>query len=240
MKKTIKRVQVMVLTAFMLTAGTSGIYAQKLKGDGNVVSQNREVSGFTQLEVSGIISMKLKQGNEEGVKVTTDSNLQEHVITRVSGNTLKVSTKEDIKDVTELEVVVTASDLKRIGISGAVKFETDGAFKASMIELDCSGASKVSAEFISRTIEGDLSGGSKIELRGSTDLLELDVSGATSIQAFDLKANTCEMDVSGAAKAEIYCNERLEAEISGAAKIVYKGDPEVEKSVSGVASIDAY
>ncbi len=230
----------MALTVFMLTAGPSCINAQKLKGDGNVVSQKRDVSGFTELEVSGIISMKLKQGKDEGVSVTTDSNLQDHIITKVSGNTLKVYTKEDINDITELEVVVTAADLKRIGISGAVKFETDGAFKSSMIELDCSGASKVSAEFISQTIEGDLSGGSKIELKGSTDLLELDVSGATSIKAFDLKANTCEMDISGAAKAEVYCNERLEADISGAAKIVYKGNPEVEKSVSGVASIDAY
>ena len=228
------------LTAFMFTAGSSCINAQKLKGNGNVVSQKREVSGFTSLEVSGIISMKLKQGTDEGVTVSTDSNLQEYVITKVSGNTLKVYTKEDISDITELEVVVTAADLKRIGISGAVKFETDGAFRSSMIEIDCSGASKVSAEFISRTIEGDLSGGSKIELKGSTDLLELDVSGASSIQAFGLKANTCEMDISGAAKAEVYCNDRLEAEVSGAAKIVYKGDPKVEKSVSGVASIDAY
>ena len=164
----------------------------------------------------------------------------DYIITKVSGSTLKLYTKESISNSTKLHVTVKLVKLEGLEISGAVSIDNKGMLNTNEFEIDCSGASKIDLEITTQKLEGDISGGSKISLSGTADMLSMDISGAAKVDAFDLKTNMCEFDISGAAKAEIYCSDKLEAEISGTAKIVYKGNPSVENSISGVASIEKY
>lgn len=213
--------------------------AQKIKGNGKVVEQERELNSFNSLDISGAVEVILIQGSEELAIVEADENLMDYIFTEVKGSTLKIYTK-DIKSSDELKVTVKLKELSGIEISGAVSLKSKSVMNTESLIIDCSGAAKMELEVTTQSIECDISGGSKLKLEGSTRDLEMDVSGAASVDAFDLKAINCEFDISGAAKAEISCNKKLEVEVSGTAKIVYKGNPEVEKSVSGVASVSKY
>jgi hypothetical protein len=239
--KEFKKASALIINMFVLVAlSITTACGQKIKGDGNVVKEERSVSGYTEIDASGALSVTIIQGDAEGVIVEADKNLMDYIITKVSGNTLKLYTKESISNSTKMHVTVKVIKLEGVDISGAVNVNTKGIINTSNFEIDCSGASKIDLKITTQNLEGDISGGSKISLSGTADKFSMDISGAAKVDAFDLKTNICEFDISGAAKAEIYCSDKLEAEISGTAKIVYKGNPSVESDVSGVASIEKY
>jgi Putative auto-transporter adhesin, head GIN domain len=227
----------MIVTGIILT-GSSASY-QKTGGNSKNFTQERELSHFDGIEVSGAMEIILIQGDKEKVIIEANESLMDRIHTKVKGTSLHIYTK-DIETSEDIKITVMLKDLNELEISGAVNLTTDGMIKTTNLEIDCSGAAKMDMELVAQSIECDFSGGTKITMKGNTHDLEMDISGAAKVSAFEMKAVNCEFDISGAAKAEISCNEKLEVEVSGTAKIVYKGDPQVQQSVSGVASVSPY
>lgn len=63
----------------------------EVKGNGNIVSREINVSTFIRLHLSGRGVIELHQGDEEKVVIETDENLQEYFSVENSGQTLYVS-----------------------------------------------------------------------------------------------------------------------------------------------------
>ena len=234
----------LVIFISMLFASTalmgSCIEITGVKGDGNVVKEDREVSGFTSLEVSGAFEVFLYQGKTESLTVEADKNLMELIVTEVKGDKLRIYTKENIKKATELNVYLTFEELEMIDISGAVSIEGEGVFEFDELHLDGSGASEINMEMNVSSLHADFSGASEIELSGTAGSASFDISGASEIDALDFKISHCELDVSGAAEAKVHVIDMLEVNVSGAASVRYKGDPRVSQDVSGAGSIKEY
>jgi hypothetical protein len=65
-------------------------------------------------------------------------------------------------------------------------------------------------------------------------------SGASQIEAESLEVEQADIQMSGAAHAEIKVTESLNAKSSGASSIVYSGNPtRVEKQTTGAGKISA-
>ena len=69
----------------------------EIKGNGNIVSREIEVSSFIRLHLSGKGLIELHQSDDEKVVVETDENLQEYFNIVNSGRTLYVSAEGEIK-----------------------------------------------------------------------------------------------------------------------------------------------
>jgi hypothetical protein len=75
-------------------------------------------------------------------------------------------------------------------------------------------------------------------LQVEVDRLRAELSGAGNIDARELKAKEVRVSVSGAASADVYAKEYLDASVSGVGSIDYYGNPaKVKTDVSGVGSI---
>src|ERR1051325_2345733 len=99
--------------------------AQHIKGNKTVVTQARNVSAFTELEISGVGDVTLKQGDREGVTITTDENLQSYIETINEGNKLTVRTKEHSSiNSTKLDIEITVKDLALMKVSGTGEVTT--------------------------------------------------------------------------------------------------------------------
>ena len=59
-----------------------------ISGNGNVVEEDRSVSGFTGVHVSSGIDVYLSEGNDFEVIVEADENLMEVILTEKQGNIL--------------------------------------------------------------------------------------------------------------------------------------------------------
>lgn len=225
---------------FVLQSGCT--YAFKgIRGDGNVVKQERSVSSFEGIDVGGAFKVFLTQGDTEKLVIEADQNLMDIIETEVRGGVLKIRTSEDIKDATELNIYLTFKDLKELDISGACDLIGENKFKLADVDIDCSGASEVSMKFSANNVNLDCSGASDIEFYGSAEKVDMDLSGASQIDAFDFEVGTYDLEVSGASSGKIYVTNELSVEVSGAASLKYKGDPRIlEHDVSGAGSLKKY
>jgi len=95
---------------------TVAISAQeKLKGNKEVTTENREISNFSSIEVIDNIDVELIFSNNQSVTVETDSNLQSAINTEVSNDVLTIKLNAKILRKKELKVTVKVnSDLKNI------------------------------------------------------------------------------------------------------------------------------
>lgn len=207
-------------------------------GDGNVLKETRKVSTFDGIEVSGAFEIILKQAATEEVTVEADANLLPLIRTEVVGGTLMIETRKPIHHVTVMKVYVTVKDLKRIDVSGAVDINTDGRITVPELTIDASGASDSKMDIAVQKLRLGSSGASKMKFSGSAIEVNMDLSGASDIFAFDMPAESYDLEISGAGNAEINVSKKIRAEISGAGNVKYKGSPtEVDQSVSGAGTI---
>ncbi len=227
---------------FLLTLQTSCSYGfGGIKGNGNVVKQDRQIGSFSGLDVGGAFKVFLTQGDNESLVVEADENLLDIITTEVRGNTLVIKTTEDIRDYEVLNIYLTFKEMDEMEISGACRLVGENKMKFGNLDLECSGASDVELKFSAQKLSLDFSGASQVELYGSAESVELDLSGASGFDGYDLEADIYNVDVSGASHAKIYVNKELSAEVSGAASLKYKGDPVIkEHDVSGAGSMKKY
>ena len=208
------------------------------RGNGKVIKQDRQVTSFNAMDISGAFEIILTQGDTEAVTVESDENLIPLIRTVVVGNELRISTKDPIRNPTVMKVYVTLRDLQKIDISGAVNINTTNRMTLNELSIDASGASKSKLDIAVQKLSMDCSGASKMYFTGMAVNVKMDLSGASDIFAFDFPAETYFIELSGAGKAQIHVTKSLNAEISGAGNVVYKGSPEqVDQRVSGAGSI---
>lgn len=225
--------------AIVFTLTSSCTYAYKgIKGDGNVVKQERSISAFTGIDVGGAFHVYITQGDSEGLIVEADENLLDVIETEVRGSTLKIRTSEDIQDSKALNIYVTFKDLKELDISGACHLTSENKLKLGDLEMDCSGASDIDLKLSAANLDLDCSGASNMDLYGSAESIEMDISGASHVDASDLEAKTCTAEVSGASHGKVFVTGELSAEVSGAGSLKYKGDAVIKQhDVSGAGSM---
>lgn len=212
------------------------------KGSGHVISKTFNESGFKDIEVSSVMKVYLKQGNDFSVKIDAEDNILDLIKVEKEGSKLSVDFKNNISVSPTKDVIIyiTAPEFHNLDASGAGGFISEGTLSGNEILLELSGATKAKLNVAVNTIKIDASGASKIILAGTTDQLSLDGSGSTKMEAIDLKAQDVDLDISGAGNATVYAEKKLDVSISGAGKVQYKGTPAISKDITGAGSISAY
>jgi len=234
------RVLFSVLSAVLL-ASCSIFGGKKVEGDGNVVSQPRPVAAFTTIEVEGAFKVRLRQESTAAVKVETDANLQEYVEVTVSGNRLVVKPRDNynLEGSRGVVVYVSAPSFEGIDVSGASEVVSENTLAGGgPLSVESSGASIVKLELNMESIDLDVSGAGMTELKGQTRKLNAQLSGASDLNGIDLITIDARVDLSGASKARLNVNRKLDAEASGASEIQYKGAAEVKSNTSGASSVN--
>jgi len=230
----------------LLTLTITGVKAQT-RGDGNVTTQERQVSSFSAINVGCAIHLYISQGDKQMVKVVTDENLQARITTKVSNGTLNLSC-DNVRDATKMDIYVTAVNLSKIDASGASKVNSEGPLKSEEFELYTSGASKANLNIETGTFNNEtsgaanntitlsaitanteVSGAGNLTLKGSAEKHNTEVSGAGNLKALEFVTNNTDADVSGAGNASIMARKQLKADISGAGNISYFDKDNIKK-----------
>lgn len=209
-----------------------------IKGNGNVVKEERNVAEFSGIYVSSAINIILEKGNQQKILVETDENIMEHISTQVEGNVLRVKIKNalTIRKATKMNVYVTYTGLNNLSASGASSIKGDEEINAKNLKIESSGASDININVDSENIEVDISGASDLIIKGKTSVLKGEASGASNLLAKGLVIGKAFLEVSGASDAKINVTELMNADVSGASSLKYTGNPEVRTVESSGAS----
>ena len=203
-----------LLTFAALALG--GCHVTGIKGDGNVTTDTRPVPDFTSVEADGAFTITWSNG-PAGLKITTDENLLNRIETSVNGQKLRLHSRGQLRPTDGIRVTLTSSALSGARLTGAVRL-TASKLSGKGFYLEGMGATRVVAD-------------------GTVNELMATMSGASKLEAESLQAETVQLSISGAGKAEVAASKILKVAISGAGKVTYTGNPTVEKHISGAGSV---
>jgi hypothetical protein len=215
-------------------------FGKRVRGNGNVTTQDRPVNDFKDVEVGGAAKVFVSQGDQHSVKVEVDENLQQFVEVYQEGNKVVVREKSgfNLDPTGDLKVYVTSPVYNNIDVSGACDIVGQTPISnPENLEMHISGAGDMKMEVNAPHISAEISGSGNIDLKGETKSADLDLTGAGHAHCFDLKSETTKVEISGAGSAQVYASVRLDAEVSGAGSVDYKGGAAVDQHVSGAGSV---
>jgi hypothetical protein len=215
---------------FILALGSLyslAVLAQKEMNDAN--AEKRNVSGFHAINVSSAFDVVLSQGNEDAVAVSaSEKEYVDKISTTVENGVLKIrfEDKKIWKNMgrMKLKAYISFKNLDALHVSGACNIKVEGTIKSESLKLHFSGASDMDGKLDVKDLDVHLSGASDITLNGVASNMKVDVSGASDFKGYDLQADYCQAEASGASSVKVTVNRELSARATGASEVGYKGN----------------
>lgn len=213
----------LMILSLLISACTITIAEGKLvRGSGNLVSEERQHSGFTGIELAGSADVEVSFGETESVVVEAEDNIISLIETDVRGSTLVIRTKPNTTIASSLpvRVLVTMKELKAVSLPGSGFITIDG--------LDA------------ERVEFELPGSGTINASGVVDELQVSLPGSGELECQDLQARTAEVKLGGSGIVKVFASQGLDAAISGSGTIQYSGNPaNVKEKVTGSGEVVA-
>lgn len=243
MKKSIK---LLVLGVFLVSIAANAQWSSndnnKIKGNGNVVSQTRSTSDYDEIKVGGSFDVDLVSGKEGKIIIKGEENLLNVIKVEVVDNILKIYVEKgsNIKPSLgkKIEVTIPFEKISAVSLAGSGNIESKDAIKNDKFSAKLSGSGNFNLNVDSNDLELNLSGSGNIHLKGNSDSLTTKLAGSGNIDATNLKAKKVTANVSGSGNSRVNCAESLTARIAGSGDIKYTGNPEKrDVKVSGSGSI---
>lgn len=240
MKSIIKYTLTIAIT--LLCFNTVNAQFKKIKGNGNVTTKTHNTSDYNVVKVQGFMDVKLESGAEGTITVTTDENIQEHIIVESKNGTLTIKVKNNVNIQTNkgVHIKVPFKDLNSVSLTGSGDVLTSDVIKSETFETELTGSGDMILEVEATTIDAKITGSGDLKLSGKTTELEIKVTGSGDFSGKGLNAQNTQVYVSGSGDAIVYASKSLKARVNGSGDINYYGNPaSTDTKVMGSGDIDS-
>ena len=182
-------------------------------------TENREVSGFTGVELTAIGDLRIEQTGTDSLTIEADTDVLRQLTSDVSGGILRLGVLPGatIDDSGPIVYRLTAATLDSITVAGA--------------------GDVTAANLRTGQLAVQISGAGEMTLTGTVDSQTVTISGTGKYNAEGLPSATAEISIRGAGNAVLRVSDRLDATVSGVGSVEYIGDPQVSKDISGVGTV---
>ena len=188
-----------------------------IRGNGHLVSEQRNVDPFVNVETGGAFRVEWNSG-VPSASITVDENLMQYVEMEVRDRVLHVRTTRSVRPTHSIRLALTSNVLEGASFSGASRLDAHQ-LSGPKFYLETTGASNVT-------------------LDGAVDELVANMTGASDLRAEALQTKIAELSVTGAGDARVAVSDTLNVSITGAGKIEYIGNPpHIEREITGAGSI---
>ena len=238
--KLIRKISSTLLLVFISFLFVLPAQADGIKGNGNVQSEEREVSSFETIKVNGAFTIYLSQDDDYSLKVVADENLLDIIKTKVKGDVLYISTEKSIYKSKEMKLYIGFKHLSGLKANGAISLKSDQMLRFDELDIEINGASTAELQLTANRLSIDNSGASTIKLAGKCEEVSIDISGAGSVSAYDLVAKKGSIEISGVGSGKVCVKDDLRVNISGIGSVKYKGEPKITSDISFLGSLKKY
>ncbi len=221
----------LLLTLFIFSS--TAIFSQswwnskKVKGNGNVVTEKRNIGSFDNVSLSGFFDVVLVSGKEGKITLEGEENILPYIITEVKRGTLKIKVKKNtnIRTRKRLTITVPFEDIDGVALGGSGSIISEKTITGNDISVSIGGSGNIKVTVDAETVKASIGGSGNINLKGDTDNLKCSVAGSGNIRAYGLKVNDLKVSVAGSGDVEATVANKIKASIAGSGSIYYKGDP---------------
>ena len=184
-----------------------------VRGSGNVITESRDVSGFSEIALFGSGTVRVDVNGTESLTVEAEDNIMPLLKTEVRNGRLELSVESSISPTTDITYTVAAVALDGVTIAGS------GDATATGIAADL--------------FDVEISGSGRVEPTGTAASLVVEISGSGRYLGEGLEASIGTVRVSGSGEAVVNVTDDLDVDVSGSGGVQYVGEPTITESVSG-------
>lgn len=222
----------LLITAIVLTL-TLSVDAQswwsnkRVKGNGNVTTENRSTGDYDGVSVGGFFDVILVKGKEGKVTIEGEENLMEYIVTEVSRGTLKIKVEKGInlKTTRRLTVTVPVEDIEKVSLGGSGNVTAKTKIKAEYLDVSLGGSGNITLDIDATDVKSSIGGSGNIKLSGKADHMKGSIAGSGTIKAYELSVNTVKASIAGSGDIRITVKDAINATVAGSGSIYYKGNP---------------
>lgn len=190
-------------------------------GGDEVASEQREVGGFTGVELATGGDLEISHTGTESLQVEAESDVLPLLTSEVVDGTLVlgVADGETVRTSEPIRYTLTVTELATIGVAGS---------------------GDVTVPDLSATdLVVEIAGSGSVEAGGTADRQRVRVAGSGDFRGEDLASRSAEVEISGSGDVEVTVEDDLDARVSGSGSVTYRGDPAVVQDVSGSGEVTA-
>jgi len=209
---------------------------ERIRGSGVAKTETRNVTGFRSVALRVPANLKLRQGDSEGLTITSDDNIVPLVDTVVENGTLIIRWADKHRQSTTykaMDIVVDVKQIDGLAISGSGRIQAErlktGDLRAT---IDGSGAMAFDA-LDANSVAATIHGNGRLTAAGRADSLDVSLAGSGKLSAAKLDSRRATIAVMGSAEATVWAKEELTASIAGSGEINYYGAPRLSHTVAG-------
>jgi hypothetical protein len=234
-----KQISVVLLSIVILFSS-----CKKVEGEGPVVTEVRNHTGFTGIDLRSSADVYYKYDSVYKVEVKAQQNILDVLITEVTNNVLVIRYKNDVKVRASepIQVIITAPQINNIRNSGSGDIRIMNVVSSSELKADISGTGDILLnELNTLLLDANISGSGDIKVNsGMINEEKLKISGSGDIDvshAISAKASTI---ISGSGNIWLNVSQNLDVTISGSGSVYYKGQPAVRSTISGSGKVRTF
>jgi hypothetical protein len=241
MKKPIQFIALLlVIMALPVLSSANPANTTKINGNGIVKTQDRAISAFHAIKVSGGIDVELSQGNELKLQVEADENLLSLIRTEVKDGVLNIYHDANIQNAKTMKIHLTFKQLDAIAASGGCDIESKHKLSFTTLKMDISGGCDIELACKADNLVCKQSGGCDVKFSGEAQKGTFNVSGGCDVKASEMHLKNCTIDASGGSDVSVYVTGDLTVKATGASDVNYYGNPvKVTKVAFGASDINS-
>jgi hypothetical protein len=214
-----------------------------IRGKGPIVSQVININNsFSKIEMEGSFDVIISYGNNLEVEATGHQNVIDELITSVVGDELILELDKRCIIDNDLTINITIPYLTKVTLDGSGDILINDFLNQYNLELELMG----SGDMVFNEFTGTENLYIKIEGSGEVkgnkhfpdiNIVDVRISGSGDYSGFPIKANECNVSISGSGTAKIHANDILNVTIDGSGDVLYQGNPTLSQSISGSGDV---
>jgi len=234
-----RKIHLLLLT-LVLFSSCQFIFREKIRGNGHITTEQKNIGDFSSIELRGAMNVHLKQASGNDLKIETDDNLLPYIEVYTEGDKLIVREKKgyNLRPTRDINVYASAPVFRAIRLSGSGDILSDNTISGNeSLDVSLSGSGGMKLEVDLPKITSHVSGSGDISLKGEARDADLSLSGSGSVRCMDLVSDNVSLQVSGSGDAGVTANKTLDVRISGSGSVAYRGNPSVTQKISGSGDV---
>jgi len=210
------------------------------RGSGNVVQEERQISGIRSVSLSNQGDLFIDIGDEERLVIEAEDNLLEYIESSVSNGRLEIGTRGsmELRNRRPIKYYLTVMSLEGLAVTSSGDINAPE-LEATSFSIDVSSSGDVTlAGLTTDRLEVDISSSGDVRVDGGTATdQDVTVSSSGNYNARSLQSQTANIELSSSGDATVSVSDTLDVQLSSSGDLYYSGDPQVDAQTSSSGDV---
>jgi len=213
----------------------------KVKGNGDAVSETRNVTGFTSISLSMEGDVHFTPDSVYSIEIQAQQNILDVIESQAEGGilVLKIQDHTILGNHDPIRIYIHAPSINGLDVSGSGNITVDSKMDQRNLHYKISGSGNITLdELKSNLLDAGISGSGNVTCSsGRSDIEYFTISGSGNLNFQDVMADSVFVTISGSGDVTAYAVKYLDVTISGSGNVRYNGNPVINMHISGSGNV---